>query len=66
VSLPTFADLCEEVRRARIAHRQAIRATAEAQAALKDAKAAQEAACDVEDDARDALDRFIDQETTVE
>ena len=63
---PTFADLCWQVRAARMAHRRAIDATDRARAALRAAEDAQKLALNAEDEARDKLDSFIDRECEVD
>lgn len=63
---PTFADLCDEVRRARTEWNRALKAQEAAEAALDSAKALVARCDDNEDAARKALEAFIDRETEVE
>lgn len=63
MSAPTFADLCEEVRRTRREHLRAVDAQEVAEEALKAAKASVSKTLDAVDDAQGALERFIDAET---
>lgn len=63
---PTFADLCDQVRQARILWNRAIKALEAAELAVTSAKALVERYDDEEDAARKALERFIDRETEVE
>lgn len=63
---PTFADLCDAVRQARIRWNRAIQAKEAAEAALTSAKALVDRYDDEEDAARKALEAFIDRETEVD
>jgi hypothetical protein len=63
---PSFADLCDRVRQARIRWNRAIQARNAAEAALKAADTLVERYDDEEEAARKALERFIDREPDVE
>jgi hypothetical protein len=62
----SFADLCDDVRVACRAHIRAINKTDDLKSKLKAAEAEQVERLNDEEDARDALDRFISRECAVE
>jgi hypothetical protein len=61
-----FADLCDDVRRTRIAHIRAITAREAAEQRVKQLRAAEDAAADLADRATYALDAFIERECSLE
>ncbi|MEE8612073.1 MAG: hypothetical protein V3V60_13445 [Sphingomonas aquatilis] len=63
---PTFADLCDDVRQARIKWNRALKAQEAAEAALAAAKELVARFDDEDDAARKALDAFIDRQIDVE
>lgn len=62
----TFADLCDDVRQARVEHLRAFAAVERAQQQLKTANERLLVAMDDEHKARDALDALIERETDVD
>ena len=61
----SFADLCDDVRQAKVKHLRAIRQVEWAEEQLTAAKAARDAAQDAHDNAMDALDNFITRECAI-
>jgi hypothetical protein len=61
----SFIDLCDDVRRAKVAHLRAIKAVDQAEATLSSAKKACDEAIDAEDLAMDALETFISRECAI-
>lgn len=63
---PTFPDLCDRIRQAKIAHLRAIKSVERAQAELKAAKDREAAAITATEEAEDALNAMIERECALE
>lgn len=63
---PTFADLCDRVRQAKISHLRAIKAVERAESELKAAKEREASAIVATEEAEDALNAMIERECVIE